>query len=108
MYSTELINNFEITDYIETYASSYIDKGLVEDYFFGCKAVLKEEFITKLISEEANHQKHEILENKYIEYPIETMPPLIVENGVILDGNHRFRVLKKLNIEKVKIYEVIF
>ena len=45
-------------------------------------------------------------EKSYAKMQYKTMPPLIVENGVVVDGNHRLRVAKKLKKKNIMIYEI--
>ena len=107
-YKPVLHDAEEITDYIVMLSTEPIDEGLVEDYFWGCKAVLKSVIIDTLIND--NPDKHIRCSKKEKEYerlPSDTMPPLIVENGIVMDGNHRLRVAKKKGMNEIKIYEVI-
>jgi len=46
-------------------------------------------------------------EKKYGKLPAETMPPLIVENGIVRDGNHRLRVAKRNKLEEIIIYDIV-
>lgn len=107
MFTIRLNDHFEIANYIEELASKPIDKQLVEDYFWGCNAILKECLVKNLfIGDEDHHLPDKALEKKYLKLPLETIPPIIVENNKIVDGNHRYRVLEKLKVKKVWIYRI--
>ena len=56
MFKTILKDNFEIAEYIETTSVCTVDSRLIEEYFFGCFAILKEVSIELLqISDEDCH-----------------------------------------------------
>ena len=44
---------------------------------------------------------------RYLAMEPATMPPLVVEDGVVIDGNHRLRVAIKRGLEEVWIYDVV-
>jgi hypothetical protein len=46
-------------------------------------------------------------ENSYFSKPLETMPPIVVKDNQIEDGNHRYRVCKRKNVKTILIYDVI-
>jgi len=97
----------EISDYISSQSSNYVDKEVIEEYFSGCQAVL-EELPLESIREgnpEANIRDKR-KERKYTKLDIATMPPIVVENGIIQDGNHRFRVAKAKGLNKILCYVV--
>lgn len=108
MFKTILKDCSEIAEYIEEISSHHVDIEVIEEYFLGCKAILKECLVSEIIIDNENiHKRDEEAEDRYKLLPIETMPPIIIENNIIVDGNHRFRVLKYLGVMKLKAYEVI-
>ena len=103
----QLSNHFEIADFIERISSKPVDKNLIEDYFYGCHALLQVCLVKDLIEGNIDcNVPDKNLERKYLTLPVKTMPPLIVQNHTIFDGNHRFRVLKKLGIIIFPIYKI--
>jgi len=108
MFKPILENAEEITDFIITYTSYSIDEEFVQEYFFGCKAFLRKVSILDLREEDENqHIKDEVKERRYEKLPIESMPPLIVEDGIVKDGHHRYRVAKKKDIKEMIIYDIV-
>lgn len=107
MFKNRLNNQFEIATYIEETSSKLVDKQLIEEYFFGCNAILQKCLVENLVVEGKDHHlPDKVLERKYVKLPLETMPPLVVENYKVIDGNHRYRILKQLGVKNVKIYQI--
>jgi len=108
MFKPVLENEDEITDFIIEFAEDPIDEELIREYFCGCKAILKTTSIQSLIEGDENHNIRNLRkEKRYGKLPVETMPPLIVEDGVVSDGNHRLRVAKKHGIKEIIIYDIV-
>jgi hypothetical protein len=80
----------------------------VREYFYGCKGILKTTFVKDLLEDNENQNiRSYAKEKRYQKLPIETMPPLIVENGIVTDGNHRLRILRKKHIDEINIYDIV-
>lgn len=108
MFKKILKDADEITSFIIETSPNSIDEEFVFDYFFGCKAILKNVDIGSLQKKDKNHHiQLKEKEKRYQKLPIETMPPIIVEDGKILDGNHRLRIALKKGMKKIIIYDVI-
>lgn len=108
MFKTTLSNSEEIADYMLEFAVNYIDEELIREYFFNCKAILKIVSVDDLQEgEKTQNIRSTYRERIYKKLPIETIPPLIVEKGVVLDGNHRLRVAKKCGIKEISIYDIV-
>ena len=108
MFKPILENEDEITDYIVEFASDFVDPIIIKEYFFECNAILRTEFVDHLKEGDKNHNiKNPNKEKHYKKLPIITMPPLIVRNYEVLDGNHRLRVAKKLGVKEVLIYDIL-
>src|SRR5271157_5173620 len=101
------LDDREIADYVETYATYDVDSELVQEHFRGAHAELMLLPIASLRpgGRSTNLQSPEN-ERKYMKMDINTMPPLLVENGKVLDGNHRLRVLKKKGLTHAWCYVV--
>lgn len=108
MFKKILKDADEIASFIIETSPNDIDEELVLEYFFGCKAILKKIGINTLQIEHTNHHiQSKVKERKYQKLPIETMPPIIVENGKVIDGNHRLRIAKKKGLRKIITYNII-
>ena len=107
MFKKLLKDNFEIAQYISHISTNKIDIEVAEEYFFGCFARLKQVEVDYLKTENENHHlPNKKKEKKYQALPLETMPPLVIENSKIIDGHHRYRALKSLGVKKIKVYEI--
>ena len=96
-----------ITRYIERFAPCDVDSGLVEEYYRGQCANLRELPLSKITLGDRDHNRRmPALEARYARKPVETMPPIVVQNGEIEDGSHRFRVAKKLKLKTILCYVV--
>lgn len=108
MFKPILKDSDEIADYIVTFSIAPIDEDLVRDYFYGTKGVLKCVHTDTLISSYEDQNIKNIKNEKiYGLLPSITMPPLIVENNKVLDGNHRLRIAKRKGIKIIYIYDII-
>jgi hypothetical protein len=67
------------------------DEEAVADAYDGCTAVLQR-LPAAALSTEDYHQPFAYKHQRYAKLPSETAPPLLVRDGIIIDGNHRFRV----------------
>jgi len=107
MFKSILKDNFEIAEYISSISTNYIDLEVAEEYFFGCYAILKKVDVNALkTDDEDHHLRIRMKDIKYQSLSQKTMPPLVIENSIIIDGHHRHRALKLLGNKKVKVYEI--
>lgn len=96
-----------ITDYIAGIAPGHIDYELIRDYFRGCRAVLKLVNVLDLEPGNAdNNIPNKSKERKYSKMDISTMPPLVIEDNKIIDGNHRYRVAINRGLTEILCYVV--
>ncbi len=108
MFQKILKDADEITNFIIVMSPDPVDEDLLLEYFFGCKAVLKTVDITTIRHEDENHHlQSKVKEKRYEKLSMQTMPPLVVENGKVLDGNHRLRVALKNGLKIISVYDVI-
>jgi hypothetical protein len=98
----------EIADYIETYALYPVDNEFVYEKFRGSHAVLKLVPLAELQEggRDANQQSKKN-EDKYLKQNLKTQPPAVVENGKVLDGNHRFRANQRRGLTAMWCYVVM-
>lgn len=98
----------EIADFIETYASYDVDNEFIYEKFRGAHAVLKLVDIASLKEGGRDHnQQSETNEKAYAEQDLATQPPALVENGEVLDGNHRLRANKSRGLTQMWCYVVM-
>lgn len=98
----------EIADYIETWATYEVDNEFVYEKFRGCHAVLKLVPIAELQEggRDANERSQKN-EDKYLKQNLKTQPPAVVENGKVLDGNHRLRANIRRGLTAMWCYVVM-
>src|SRR5271157_5288602 len=96
-----------IADYIETYANYEVDNEMVYENFRGSHAVLKLVPISGLTEggrdQNLQNKKNE---NAYLKESLKTQPPAVVENGKVLDGNHRLRANVRRGLTHMWCYVV--
>ena len=97
-----------IADYIETYATYPVDNQMVYEKFQGSHAVLKLMPIVELREggRDSNLQS-KANEAAYLKQSLKTQPPAVVENGEVLDGNHRLRANKRRGLTHMWCYVVM-
>jgi ParB-like nuclease domain len=96
-----------IADYIETYAVHPVDNEFVYEMFRGSHAVLKLVPIASLREGSRDHNlKNKKTEDKYLKQDLKTQPPVVVENGEVVDGNHRLRANKRRGLTHMWCYAV--
>jgi hypothetical protein len=97
-----------IADYIETYATYPVDNQMVYEKFQGAHAVLKLLPIAQLREGGRDHNLQDKgNEAKYLKQSLKTQPPAVVENGEVLDGNHRLRANKRRGLTHMWCYVVM-
>jgi hypothetical protein len=94
-----------IARYMDSISSDYVDVDMVEEYLQGAHADLKLVPIDELSegNQDANIRDPR-KEAKYSKLDMATMPPLVVQDGVILDGNHRYRIAKAKGVTALWCY----
>lgn len=103
----EHLGDGEIASYITNTASDPVDRGTMEEYFDGATADLQLLPIDDI--QEGNpdgNVRSAAKEKRYMKRSPLTMPPLVVENGVVMDGNHRLRVARAKGLDRVWCYVV--
>jgi len=104
----EELDDQGIADYIETYATYEVDNEFVYEKFRGSHAVLQLVPIVDLREggRDSNLQS-KANEGKYLKQSLKTQPPAVVENGEVLDGNHRLRANKRRGLTHMWCYVVM-
>lgn len=81
-----------IAAYVETYSSDDVSTEMIEEQFSGCCAKLELVPISAIREGDADSNIGcKKKQKKYDGLPAETMPPILIEDGVIQDGHHRYR-----------------
>ena len=97
-----------LADFIETYAPYEVDNEFVYEKFRGSHAVLKLLPIADLKEGGRDHNLQDPkAEAKYLKQNLKTQPPAVVENGIVLDGNHRLRANKQRGLTHMWCYVVM-
>lgn len=104
----EILNDgYEIAAFIETFALYEVDEEFVAEQFRDDRAVLKLIPMDQLHEggRDANLQVP-ANEKKYQKMDLQTLPPLLVRDGKVLDGNHRYRASQKRGLTSIWCYVV--
>ena len=98
----------EIAEYIEGISPDEVDTECIEDLYSQCRAVLQ---LVPISSLSAGPEDYNIACKKktaaYARMATETMPPILVEDDVVMDGNHRFREAIRRGMTSIWIYRII-
>lgn len=106
-YPPILEDEFAISAYITEQSPSDVDEDLIEEYFCGAHGVLCEVPLADLEPGSLeNNLPSPAKERRYARMDPNTMPPLVVEDGVVIDGNHRYRVLLARGAKTAWCYEI--
>lgn len=83
-----------IAEYVSELSPYEISEEQIEEQYFGSRARLTWLELSKVILGSDDHNQPSKSRQKAVDrLPIETMPPLLVENFYLQDGYHRFRKL---------------
>jgi hypothetical protein len=97
-----------IASYIADLSPTEVDEEFIAEHFWGCRAELRMVPVSELREGDADTNMRSLKrEKKYAKMDLATMPPLVVENGEIKDGNHRFRVAIAKGATEVPCYVVV-
>ena len=106
-WRTLLANQHEIAAYIAEYSSDEVDFSLVVDFYHGAEATLQRVQIADLTERAADaNVPCATKQAMYESLPEATMPPIVVEGGVVQDGNHRLRACIARGLLNVLAYVV--
>lgn len=105
---SETLDAQGLADYIEAHASYEVDPEFVYEMFRGAHGVLKLMPIADLREgNRNNNERSKKNEDKYLKQSLKTQPPVVVEKGEVLDGNHRFRANKRRGLTHMWCYDVV-
>lgn len=97
----------EIAEYIDSTSPGFVDVVFVEENFRGSGASLRKVPIAEI--EEGNpdgNVRSRSKERRYERMSPATMPPLVVDGGKVMDGNHRLRVARSKGLTHLWCYVV--
>ena len=104
----ELKSSKEIAEYIQVHSNYDVDQQLIEEYFFGCRAELKEIELNSIILDNENyHIQDKNKQEKYNKMNSTEAPPIVVEKGLVKDGHHRVRAAKYQNRKTIMAYVIV-
>ena len=108
MFEKYLNSPTDIRDFIVAYSTDQVDEELLLEYLSNCKGILKKisPYAIKF-GKQNYHVRDKRKELQYIKLPSRTIPPLIVEKGIVVDGNHRLRIARRLKLKEIYIYDII-
>lgn len=115
MYKESLVNIYEIVDYIVSFSDSdiseeFVEESLKEQFGFKVKAVLKTFPIGAIKLEKDNENSHmqsSSKQKKYNKLQTQAPPILINEEGMIIDGYHRYRAALFKEDSEILVYQII-
>lgn len=94
-YPERLDDSWAIAQHIVDVSPGDIDFDFVEQYFKGAHAALRYVPLVDLSEGNADgNQRVASKEKAYAKLPAVSRPPIVVQDGGIEDGNHRYRVAK--------------
>jgi hypothetical protein len=96
-YEKHLKDHHEIADHIERTSADEVDRDSMLDFFHGEEAHLKKTPIKDISPGDPNYNiPSKKKQSQYKKMSSHTRPPIVVKDGEIVDGNHRYRdALKK-------------
>jgi hypothetical protein len=99
---------YEIAEYIDGIAGVEVDTQWMLDYFTGAIAVLRLVDIDTLVEGDPNgNLAIPGQDERYAQMDAASAPPLVVEGGRIIDGNHRYRAAKMRGDKEIWVYDVV-
>jgi hypothetical protein len=108
MWPKTLVNEREISEFIFDISVDFVDEEFINEYYSGAAAILRLIPISELKEGPSDgNRPSKKKESTYNMLPLETMPPLVCQNGVVEDGNHRLRSARSRGATHVWCYEVI-
>lgn len=103
-----LRDNREIASYVSE-LDPRVDEEMIEEHYFGCHAVLKLIPIESVKEGPTDSNiRSASKEKKFAKMDLAKQPPILVEDGVVRDGNHRYRVAKAAGATDILAYVVSY
>mgnify|MGYP002804904913 CR=1 FL=1 len=103
----DTLDDYGITSHVIGATPGEADEEFILEFFRGSSAKLIYVPIEELRpGPKENNIRYPGREKSYSQMPLSTMPPLVIEHGEILDGNHRYRVAKSMNASGLWCYDI--
>ncbi len=103
-----LRDNREIASYVSD-LDPRVDEEMIEEHYFGCHAVLQLVSIDSIKEGPADSNiRSASKEKKFAKMDLAKQPPILVEDGVVRDGNHRYRVAKAAGATDILAYVISY
>lgn len=107
-YPDRLDDRFEIARHIAALSPGEVDEGLIEEHYRDTHAVLRWIPMDQISEGNPHHNiPSRKRERAYAKMPRDTRPPIVVEQGEIADGNHRYRVAKAAGDAGMWCYDIV-
>lgn len=105
-FPAELATAQDIAEYIEEMSSDYVDVEMIAEHYFGCRAVLKRVPLHELSEGPPDANVRDLRKEARYAKMEGTIPPIVVEDGVVMDGNHRYRVALAKGLPELLCYVI--
>ena len=106
-YKPTLNDASDVAAYINSVSTEDVDEELIMELFGDCKATLRK---IPLASLRPGDPDHNIIspkkEKRYSNMDPKFMPPIVVDNGEVIDGNHRYRVALAKGLKYIWAYVI--
>ncbi len=102
-----LPDNTAIAAFVSEASPYPICEEQIEEMYIGCRAALRWTAVAELQPGPAeSNTEEEARQAECDRRPPASMPPLLVDDGHVMDGNHRYRSLRKRGITHCWAYHV--
>lgn len=102
-----LMDNAAIARFVADQSPYEICEEQIEEMYIGCRASLRWTPVAELRpGPDASNIESDARQAACNRQPANTMPPLLVEDGQIMDGHHRYRALKQKGITHCWAYHI--
>jgi len=97
----------EIADHIQDTSPSFVDHERIEEEYRGTHAVLRQLPVDSLKEGDENgNVKSSAKQARYNKKDPKEAPPIVTENGTVVDGNHRLRAAKANGEKTISAYDI--
>jgi hypothetical protein len=108
-YPKALVDADAIATYIMQTSPGYVNEEMIREYLSGAHATLQQLPISELEEGHPDVNTRSLAkERRYKKLDPDTIPPIVVLRGKVIDGNHRLRVVKEMGLTKVWCYVAEF
>lgn len=95
-----------IADYIESQSTDYVDREMMGEYFRGSRAVLRDVPVSSITEGPSETNLKSAKKERAYAKQSSNVPPIVIENNTVIDGNHRFRAARNRGDKTISAYVV--